>query len=107
MLVQTDVTRAHEVEALIERVVATWGRVDRAFKQRGHAGEMARSADCTEENHRTISVNLSAVLYSQSRRCSVLVGSMGVICDVVLGFSRRALTRASAAAGPTPPCSSR
>jgi NAD(P)-dependent dehydrogenase (short-subunit alcohol dehydrogenase family) len=65
MFVQTDVTQREEVEALIERVASAWGRLDCAFNNAGVTGDMARTADCTEENwHRTIAVNLTAVWYS-------------------------------------------
>ncbi|HEV2380045.1 MAG TPA: SDR family oxidoreductase [Terriglobia bacterium] len=65
IFVATDVTRASEVEALVDRVAATWGRIDCAFNNAGITGEMARTADCTEENwDRTISVNLTGVWYA-------------------------------------------
>lgn len=62
---QTDVTHVGEVEALVARAAAIWGRVDCAFNNAGITGEMAATADCTEENwHRVMDVNLSAVWYS-------------------------------------------
>ena len=64
LFVPTDVTRREEVEALLERAVATWGRLDCAFNNAGITGEMARTADCTEENwHHTLSVNLTSVFF--------------------------------------------
>lgn len=65
IFVPTDVIRSTEVERLMERVLSAWGRLDCAFNNAGITGEMARTADCTEENwNRTISVNLTAVWYS-------------------------------------------
>lgn len=62
---RTDVTRREEVEALIERTVEAWGRLDCAFNNAGITGEMARTADCTEENwHRTLAANLTSVWFS-------------------------------------------
>jgi NAD(P)-dependent dehydrogenase (short-subunit alcohol dehydrogenase family) len=68
IFVQTDITRAGEVETLIDRVVSKFGGLDCAFNNAGITGEMAPTADCTEENwHRTISVNLTAVWYSMKQ----------------------------------------
>ena len=62
---RTDVTRREEVESLIERTVEAWGRLDCAFNNAGITGEMARTADCTEENwHRTLAANLTSVWFS-------------------------------------------
>jgi NAD(P)-dependent dehydrogenase (short-subunit alcohol dehydrogenase family) len=62
VLVKTDVTRAGEVEALVEKTLQTYGRLDCAFNNAGTAGETARTADCTEENwDNTVSVNLKGV----------------------------------------------
>lgn len=62
---QADVTVPGEVEALIARTVERWDRLDYAFNNAGITGEMARTADCTEENwHRTLSINLTAVWLS-------------------------------------------
>jgi NAD(P)-dependent dehydrogenase (short-subunit alcohol dehydrogenase family) len=65
VFIQTDVTVPAEVEALIARAADRWGRLDYAFNNAGMTGEMARTADCTEENwHRTLSINLTAVWLS-------------------------------------------
>jgi NAD(P)-dependent dehydrogenase (short-subunit alcohol dehydrogenase family) len=62
VLVKTDVTRAADVEALVEKALQTYGRLDCAFNNAGTAGETARTADCTEENwDNTVSVNLKGV----------------------------------------------
>jgi NAD(P)-dependent dehydrogenase (short-subunit alcohol dehydrogenase family) len=62
---RTDVTRGEEVESLIERTVEAWGWLDCAFNNAGITGEMARTADCTEENwHRTLAANLTSVWLS-------------------------------------------
>ena len=61
-LVKTDVTKAAEVEALIDQAVKTYGRLDCAFNNAGTTGIMARTAECTEENWDTIiNLNLKGV----------------------------------------------
>ena len=63
--IRTDVTRREEVESLIEETVKAWGRLDCAFNNAGITGEMARTAECTEENwQRTIAANLTSVWFS-------------------------------------------
>jgi NAD(P)-dependent dehydrogenase (short-subunit alcohol dehydrogenase family) len=65
VFIQTDVTAPAEVESMIARTLDHWGRLDYAFNNAGITGEMARTADCTEENwHRTLSINLTAVWLS-------------------------------------------
>lgn len=61
-LVKTDVTKAAEVEALINQAVETYGRIDCAFNNAGTTGVMARTAECREENwDYIINVNLKGV----------------------------------------------
>jgi len=62
VFVQTDVTRAAEVETLIQKAVATYGRLDCAFNNAGIMGAIALTAEGTEENWQvTIDVNLKGV----------------------------------------------
>jgi NAD(P)-dependent dehydrogenase (short-subunit alcohol dehydrogenase family) len=62
IFVKTDVTRAAEVEALIKKTVETYGRLDCAFNNAGIEGEMAPTADCTEENwDRVVNIDLKGV----------------------------------------------
>lgn len=64
IFVRTDVSRFAEVEALVAKVVATYGRLDCAFNNAGIDGKMAKTADCTEEVwNRTIAVNLTGVFF--------------------------------------------
>ncbi len=61
-LVKTDVTKAAEVEALINQAVETYGRIDCAFNNAGTTGVMARTAECREENwDYIINLNLKGV----------------------------------------------
>jgi NAD(P)-dependent dehydrogenase (short-subunit alcohol dehydrogenase family) len=60
--VKADVSKPHEVAALIEATMATYGGLDCAFNNAGIEGVMAETADCTEENwDRTLAVNLKSV----------------------------------------------
>lgn len=60
--VRTDVSKANEVESLIGKIVAQFGRLDIAHNNAGVEGDIASTADCTEENwDKIISVNLKGV----------------------------------------------
>jgi NAD(P)-dependent dehydrogenase (short-subunit alcohol dehydrogenase family) len=60
--IKADVAKAAEVEALIKKVVETYGRLDCAFNNAGIEGTMTSTTDCSEENFdRTIAVNLKGV----------------------------------------------
>lgn len=62
IFVKTDVARAAEVEALIDRVVATYGRLDCAFNNAGIEIEHLPLADTDEEVFdRIMSVNVKGV----------------------------------------------
>jgi len=62
VFVRTDVTRAVEVEALMDEVVRTYGRLDCAFNNAGTVGKPSATAQCTEEDWDwVISVNLKGV----------------------------------------------
>jgi NAD(P)-dependent dehydrogenase (short-subunit alcohol dehydrogenase family) len=60
--VQTDVSIGAQVEAMISKTVATYGRLDGAFNNAGIEGRMGTTVDTTEENFdRTIAINLKGV----------------------------------------------
>ena len=62
IFVKCDVSKATEMEALINKVVETYGRLDYAHNNAGIDGEMAPTADCTEKNwDRVIGINLKGV----------------------------------------------
>ncbi len=57
-----DVTNSDQVKSMIDKTVATYGRLDCACNNAGIAGIQARIADSTEENwDRTMLVNLKSV----------------------------------------------
>lgn len=60
--VKTDVTHAAEVEALVQQVVDTYGRLDCAHNNAGIEGAVATTAEYKEEDwDRVIQVNLTGV----------------------------------------------
>jgi NAD(P)-dependent dehydrogenase (short-subunit alcohol dehydrogenase family) len=64
IFIKADVSNAADVEALIGKAVETYGRIDCALNNAGIAGDVASTADCTEENwHHVIDVNLHGVWY--------------------------------------------
>jgi NAD(P)-dependent dehydrogenase (short-subunit alcohol dehydrogenase family) len=62
IFVCTDVSRAEDVAAMVDRAVERFGRLDYAFNNAGIEGVPAPTADCTIENwNRTIGINLTGV----------------------------------------------
>jgi NAD(P)-dependent dehydrogenase (short-subunit alcohol dehydrogenase family) len=62
LFVRTDVTRAAEVEALINEVVKACGRLDCAFNNAGTVGKPSSASQCAEEDWDfVISVDLKGV----------------------------------------------
>ena len=59
IFVKTDVAKSSDVEALITKAVATFGRLDYACNNSGIEGVLAPTDECTEENwNRVIDINL-------------------------------------------------
>lgn len=62
IFVQTDVSKDDQVKALVEKAVATYGRLDCAHNNAGIEGMAGPCVACTEENwDRTIDINLKGV----------------------------------------------
>jgi NAD(P)-dependent dehydrogenase (short-subunit alcohol dehydrogenase family) len=62
LFVKTDVSQAGEVEALIAKAVATYGRLDCAYNNAGIEGSAAKTTDYSEEPwDRVIAINLKGV----------------------------------------------
>lgn len=60
--VKADVAKPADVEALIKKIVDTYGRLDCAFNNAGIEGDMATTADCSQENwDRVIDIDLKGV----------------------------------------------
>ena len=62
IFVEADVSQASAVEAMVNKAVATYGRLDYAHNNAGIEGAMSSTVDCTEETwDRTIAINLKGV----------------------------------------------
>ncbi len=65
LFVKADVTKAKDVERLVDRAVQTYGRLDCAHNNAGIAGPVAQVADYPEEEwDRVIAINLKGVWLS-------------------------------------------
>lgn len=57
-----DVSKSKDVQAMVEKTIATYGRLDFAFNNAGIEGTTASTHECTEENwDKTISINLKGI----------------------------------------------
>ena len=62
IFVPCDVSKSTHVEALVDKCVQTYSRLDCAFNNAGILGELGKTADCSEENYdRLMAVNLKGV----------------------------------------------
>ncbi len=62
VFIKANVVNDAEVKELIDKTVSTYGSIDCAFNNAGILGEMAPTADCTEENFdKVININLKGV----------------------------------------------
>jgi NAD(P)-dependent dehydrogenase (short-subunit alcohol dehydrogenase family) len=62
IFIQADVSKPADVERMIGLTVKTFGRLDHAFNNAGIEGNLATTAECTEENFdRTIAINLKGI----------------------------------------------
>jgi NAD(P)-dependent dehydrogenase (short-subunit alcohol dehydrogenase family) len=60
--VAADVSVTKQVEAMVAKTIASYGRIDCAFNNAGIEGRMANTVECTEETwDRTIAINLKGV----------------------------------------------
>lgn len=90
IFVKCDVSKASDVKALIEKTIATFGRLDFAYNNAGIEGIQAPVQDCTEENwDKTIGVNLKGIwLCMKYEIPEMLKKSKGIIvnCSSVAGL---------------------
>lgn len=62
VFIKANVVNDAEVKELIDKTVSTYGSIDCAFNNAGILGEMAPTADCTEETFdKVININLKGV----------------------------------------------
>ena len=62
LFIQCDVSNSTEVKLMIEKTIATFGRLDYAFNNAGIEGRVATTAACSEENwDNTLNINLKGI----------------------------------------------
>lgn len=88
--VRTDVSSPAEVASLFERTLEAYGQLDVAFNNAGIEGNMAPTADCTEENwDRTIAINLKGMWLCMKHELAHMVprGKGAIVnCSSVAGL---------------------
>lgn len=91
IFVQCDVSKSNDVKGLIDKCVATYGRLDYAFNNAGIEGVQATTHECTEENwDKTIAVNLKGIWLSMKNEIpQMLKNRKGAIvnCSSVAGLN--------------------
>lgn len=99
---KSDVTKSGDVEAMVQTVLKTFGRLDFALNNAGIDGVRARTADYPEDVwHRVIDLNLTGVFLCMKSELSVMVKQGGgVIVNMssvagVTGFPGHAAYTAS------------
>lgn len=88
LFVQADVSRGREVERLVQQGVETYGRLDCAVNNAGIQGDLAQTAECSEENwDRIIATNLTGVwLCMKYEIPSLLQQGGGAIVNIASNF---------------------
>ena len=90
IFVKCDVSKSADVKALIEKTIATFGRLDFAFNNAGIEGTSASTQDCSEENwDKTIGINLKGIWLCMKHEIPVMLKKdKGVIvnCSSVAGL---------------------
>lgn len=90
LFVQCDVSQVRQVENMVMKSVATFGRIDFAFNNAGIEGEQAVTADSTEENwDRVLDVNLKSVWACMKYEIAVMLKQGGgsiVNCASIAGL---------------------
>lgn len=78
LFVKTDVSREEDVKTLVEKTVATFGRLDFAFNNAGIEGAGLPTDQQTEENYRrTFDINVLGVLLSMKHEIPAILKSGG------------------------------
>ena len=73
-----DVAKGADVDAMVARTVAEFGRLDCALNNAGVPGQLARTADCTDENwHFVLDVMLTGTWLCMRRELQQMVAQGG------------------------------
>ena len=90
IFVKCDVSKTKDVKALIQKTIATYGRLDFAYNNAGIEGDSAPVHECSEENwDKTIGINLKGIwLCMKYEIPEMLKHGKGVIvnCSSVAGL---------------------
>jgi NAD(P)-dependent dehydrogenase (short-subunit alcohol dehydrogenase family) len=89
LFARADVSVGAEVEAVVARTVATFGRLDYVFNNAGIVGDPGSVLECTEENwDRVLSVNLKSVWLCMRAQIPHLLETHGAIvnCASIAGL---------------------
>jgi len=83
LFVKTDVSREADVKALVDKTLATFGRLDFAFNNAGVEGAAGRTTDKqTEENYRqTFDINVLGLLFSMKHEIPAILKNGGAIVN--------------------------
>jgi NAD(P)-dependent dehydrogenase (short-subunit alcohol dehydrogenase family) len=83
LFVKTDVSREADVKALVDKTIATFGRLDYAFNNAGIEGEVGITSDRqTEENYRRVfDINVLGVLLSMKYEIPAILKNGGAIVN--------------------------
>ncbi len=98
IFIKADVSKAAEVEAMVNTAVAAYGRLDCAHNNAGIEGAMSTTADYTEEDwDRVISINLKGVwLCMKSEIAQMLKQGGGAVVNTASGAGLVGLANMSA-----------
>jgi NAD(P)-dependent dehydrogenase (short-subunit alcohol dehydrogenase family) len=84
--VRADVTQADEVEAMVDKTVTRWGRLDCALNNAGTTGVSAPTADYTLEDwNRALALNLTGVFLCLKYEIPAMLESGGAIVNMASG----------------------
>src|SRR5215472_1003211 len=87
LFVQTDVSKAGDVEHLINAVVTTYGRLDYAVNDAGTQGALGPITALSEDDfERTMNINLKGTWLSLKAEVAAMLKQGGVIVNVASAF---------------------
>jgi NAD(P)-dependent dehydrogenase (short-subunit alcohol dehydrogenase family) len=90
LFIKCDVSKSSDVKEMVEKTIATFGRLDYAFNNAGIEGNSGSIKDCSEENwDKTIGVNLKGVWLCMKHEIPQMIKQgKGVIvnCSSVAGL---------------------
>jgi len=87
LFVQTDVSKASDVEQLIQAVVTTYGRLDYAVNSAGTHGALGPLTALSEEDwEQTMSINLKGIWLSLKAEVGAMLKQGGAIVNVASVF---------------------